>query len=474
VFNNALYFSANAGGLHPNYELWKHDGITTSLAANIHPDSGTNYASYPNGLTVFNGGLYFMADDGANGYELWKHDGTSAKLFANINPGGPDSSSYPKHFTAVGTQLFFEAFNSTSGFELWKTDGASVGLAADINPGSASSYPEVLTEFNGALYFRATDGARGYELWKHDGAQASLVADINPAGDSFPSNLTVFGSQLVFTADDGVHGWELWRYDGTKAEIVADLNSSGDAFPENLTVYNGALYFTATTPEAGYEVWKYDGTNVTLAADVAPGANSSYPKFLFPFKQELLFSATDDSFSNWELWRLPISSASNLPPTVSITSPANAAQFSAADSITITASATDDGSVSKVEFFSDGNLIGAATTQPFSISVSLAAGAHTLTAKATDNLGATATSAGVTITVSATPAEQPRFSSIRVSGAREIQITASTGSTAPHVLQGTPDFKEWTNITTNTPVAGTLTFTDKPAGTLRFYRILIP
>jgi ELWxxDGT repeat protein len=69
VFNNALYFSANSGTGVQNYELWRFDGTNASRVANIHPDIGTNYSSFPNSLAVFNDGLYFMADDGAHGYE---------------------------------------------------------------------------------------------------------------------------------------------------------------------------------------------------------------------------------------------------------------------------------------------------------------------------------------------------------------------------------------------------------------------
>jgi len=310
VVSNTLYFSADGGGSRPNYELWEYDGAAATLAANIRADTGTSYSSYPQGLTAFNGALYFMADDGVNGYELWKYDGTSAALM-NINPGSY-SSSYPKFFTLFSNALYFQAFHSSYGYELWKTDGASVSLVTNLVAGSGSSFPEYLTVFNGALYFRATDGTSGYELWKYDGTTATLAADINPSGDSFPKKPTVFQNKLCFAADDGTHGWELWEYDGARASLVADLDPGGDSFPEQLTVFNGALYFVATTPATGFELWRYDGTNVTLAADINPGAGSSYPQNLAVFNQELCFRATEDGLSNWELWAL---AAGNIPPT---------------------------------------------------------------------------------------------------------------------------------------------------------------
>ncbi|HLG14404.1 MAG TPA: Ig-like domain-containing protein [Blastocatellia bacterium] len=95
---------------------------------------------------------------------------------------------------------------------------------------------------------------------------------------------------------------------------------------------------------------------------------------------------------------------SNNPPTISITSPANGATFTAPAAMTITASASDsDGSISKVEFFSGPSLIGTDTSAPYSFTwTNVAAGTYDLSAKATDNLGANAFSATVRVTVSAT------------------------------------------------------------------------
>ncbi len=91
----------------------------------------------------------------------------------------------------------------------------------------------------------------------------------------------------------------------------------------------------------------------------------------------------------------------NKPPTVSITAPANDAVIVLPASITINASASDaDGTITKVEFYRDGALLGSDTTAPYSyVWTSATAGTYVLTAKATDNLGAVKVSAPVTITV---------------------------------------------------------------------------
>jgi hypothetical protein len=90
----------------------------------------------------------------------------------------------------------------------------------------------------------------------------------------------------------------------------------------------------------------------------------------------------------------------NVPPTVNITAPANNATFKKKSTITTTATAGDsDGTVARVEFLRDGTLVGQDTTAPYSSAWANAnPGKHTLTARAVDNAGATA-SASVTVTV---------------------------------------------------------------------------
>jgi hypothetical protein len=75
--------------------------------------------------------------------------------------------------------------------------------------------------------------------------------------------------------------------------------------------------------------------------------------------------------------------------------------------VPVSANASDPGgSVTKVEFFADGNKIGEDTSAPYScVWAQAGKGAHTLTAKATDNDGATTTSTPVHITVKGVPGD---------------------------------------------------------------------
>jgi hypothetical protein len=99
----------------------------------------------------------------------------------------------------------------------------------------------------------------------------------------------------------------------------------------------------------------------------------------------------------------------NVPPTVAITSPSGGATFTAPASIAITADANDsDGSIAQVDFYGGSTLIGTATSAPFTATWNnVGAGSYALTAVATDNLGATVTSAPVNVSVLPAPPSAP-------------------------------------------------------------------
>jgi RHS repeat-associated protein len=100
-----------------------------------------------------------------------------------------------------------------------------------------------------------------------------------------------------------------------------------------------------------------------------------------------------------------VNPALNVLPTVSLMSPAANTIVHAPAAVTVTASASDsDGAIQKVDFYQGTTLIGSATTAPYSFAwTDIQSGNYILTAVATDNLGATATSAPVPILVNAVP-----------------------------------------------------------------------
>ena len=91
----------------------------------------------------------------------------------------------------------------------------------------------------------------------------------------------------------------------------------------------------------------------------------------------------------------------DIPPTVSLSAPANNALYAAPASFTLTAEANDpEAPVVKVEFFSGSTLLGEDTAAPFTFDLtSLGAGGYSFTAKATDSVGQTTTSTPIAVNV---------------------------------------------------------------------------
>lgn len=91
----------------------------------------------------------------------------------------------------------------------------------------------------------------------------------------------------------------------------------------------------------------------------------------------------------------------NVPPTVSITSPANNAAFTAPASIAVNVTAADtDGTIAYVTFYNGTTVLNYDSIAPYSYTWSnVAAGNYAITAKATDNGGASTMSAVVNVVV---------------------------------------------------------------------------
>ena len=144
----------------------------------------------------------------------------------------------------------------------------------------------------------------------------------------------------------------------------------------------------------------------------------------------------------------------NTPPTVSLTAPAANASFTAPATVTLQATASDaDGNVAKVEFFNGSTSLGAVMTAPYTFSwSSVAAGTYSLTAKATDNGGATTASVAVSITVNSSgsssgncagvPAYQP-YPAIYNIGDKVVYNGILYQSTANSLYNVTPGTADW-------------------------------
>ncbi len=343
VVSGTLFFSATDGT--NGIELWRINSsgfaemVEDSIAGGgINPSSGY---SNPVALISVNGRLYFSATDGTNGTELWRVNSNGlaemvedAVPAGGINPGSGSSS--PGGMTVVNGILYFLANDGTNGSEIWRIN--SIGLAemiedsiagGGINPGAAGSFAagvsSSIISAGGTLYVRANDGTNGAELWRiNNSGFAEMVEDSVPGGGINPGSgsaqierLTNVNGQLYFRANDGTNGEELWRVNsGGFVEMVEDgiagggINpGSGNAMPRSLTNVNGILYFTASDGTTGTELWTINAVGqAQLVEDSIPGGGinpgfaGSSPNWLTNANGTLYFSAITGSALGGELF----------------------------------------------------------------------------------------------------------------------------------------------------------------------------
>lgn len=169
-------------------------------------------------------------------------------------------------------------------------------------------------------------------------------------------------------------------------------------FNENVTA--SSITFTLTGPNSTAVAGTVSYNSTTFAATFTPSAALSAGT---PYSATVS-GATDSSgtvMTSPYTWTF--TTADSVPPTVAMTAPADGSTVSGS-AVTVSATASDNVAVGNVQFLLDGNPLGSPITQaPYSISwdsTSVVNGSHTLSARATDTSGNTATSTPATVTVS--------------------------------------------------------------------------
>jgi len=346
-----LYFPAfsSPSPFGGDRELWKSDGTPagTSRVADVAPGP---IGSEPESVTAAGGHLFFVASAGDGDRELWASDGTAAGTVRVADVTTTPAGSYPVNFVAAGQRLFFVAGLDPSFKQLWTSDGTDAGTRRVSNL-LVGNYPTGVA-VGDTFIFSAYDPVTGWELWRTDGTDAgtALVKDTLPgSNDSRQSDLFDFNGTLLFVNGDGT----LWKTDGTAAGTVrvSDAvrahapfavshgvayfagNDPQEPFGSNGTLWktdgtpggtaavggpspdllvaaaDGTLYFRADDGVNGNELWKSDGTaaGTVMVKDIFPvtfgNSRSSYPFFLTPFGDGVLFFAQSDDTLVRRLWK---------------------------------------------------------------------------------------------------------------------------------------------------------------------------
>jgi uncharacterized repeat protein (TIGR01451 family) len=352
--------------------------------------SGIAHYVYPNGSTPGTVPLYLF-HDGQTHYYLTTDETVSGMTrdgnvpWAYVFAVNPQIPAAPSSLTLGSCSLFWRDNSITeTGFEIqeyalntgkWETvatrgaNSTSYCFSGDCDvQGSCTTTPDYKARVLAYNGFGVSPPSNVVQHGAQESAKATEVSNLvvdpptsppqvnitRPAdGEVVDHNFAIFAN--AFDADGN----------GTivKVEFFADGNKLGE-------VYNHPYVFFWDDAPSGPH---------SLTARVSDNAGAS----------------TTSSPVN-----ITVGSA-NLPPMINVTAPTSGAVFNVPATITISASASDsNGSISKVEFFQGPTKLGEDATAPYSFNwTNVGAGSYSLTATATDNLGATTTSAAVNITV---------------------------------------------------------------------------
>jgi hypothetical protein len=207
----------------------------------------------------------------------------------------------------------------------------------------------------------------------------------------------VYGTARATAYGYSIYELEVYGSSSQNSSPVVTISS-----PANNSVYNApaSIVITASASDSDGSISKvefYQGTTYLGVATTAPYT------FTWNNVGSGTYAITAKAYDNLNASTTssPVTVIVNVPPTVSITSPANNSTFTEPATISISANASDsDGSITKVEFYQAGNLLGFTNSAPFNYNwSSVAAGSYVITAKAYDNNGGVTTSAPVNVTV---------------------------------------------------------------------------
>jgi fibronectin type 3 domain-containing protein len=284
---------------------------------------------------------------------------------------------------------------------------------------------------------RGTSGGLTANVWTHlaatyDGSSLTLYVNGVQAGTQAASGAIVSSTGAVKIGGNAIWGeWfnglidevRIYNRALTPAQITTDMNTSISAPDTQAPSAPGTLTGSGSLGSASL-AWSAATDNVGIATyNVYRSSTSGFtPSAANRIAQPTGLSYTDNGLAagTWYYRVTAQDAAGNVgpptnelsvvvtsdttPPTVSVSAPAAGATVSG--TTTLSANAADNGSVASVQFKVDGTNVGSPdTTSPYSISwdsTSVANGAHTVTATATDGAGNPATSAGISITVSNT------------------------------------------------------------------------
>jgi uncharacterized repeat protein (TIGR01451 family) len=394
--------------------------------------------------------------DGALAVDYSQDNGRDASTGSESSNTSEDSSATTDGITSVtATQIFasgsttIAAFDANLGGPLPAGYSQYNSLSFDVNSTAESSGPDTITFSVPSVTDQAVfDNLRIFHLeqdpYDPDGVTwvDRTVLSPDPQAPDF-TNKTI-NARANFLGQYVVASLTQPQPPNTN---VADISLSSADSPDGvvagsdltytLTVTNngpqaatGVVFSNSLSPQVRFvsvsstqgTCKEADGTVVCKLGSIDTGNNATINLVVKPVEDPVPFPTggkviSDTAFAkanesdpnvnnNAATENTTILPDSNSAPTVSITSPVSGTLLIGPTNISVSATASDsDGSISKVDFYGDGNLIGTATAAPYALAWNnVSFGPHSTIAVATDNLNKTKVSDPVTVIVNGSAA----------------------------------------------------------------------
>jgi len=332
------------------------------------------------------------------------------------------------------------------------------------------------------------------------------ISNISYAGSmtfSPDEKTLVFGALSEGTEPDGSSfgAWGLYTLDMTTYEIhtlmppLAGLDMGNPAFSRTSSRF---VVFDAV----------YQGDSYIFVADLATGSNGivgtaigrvGRPSFTGD-DSAILYADTDNSVSTGvSVYRQPLSTdklapsgsrarwvsnspvaityrrgaytATNAPPTITITSPADGSFFTSPASFVITYSASDpDGAIAKVELYEGSKLLFTDTNAPFTgvTGNNFRAGFHRYHLRAYDDRGAATTSSPLRIAI-----KPSQTNGVFIpTGTRRFELALGTTNTGSYRMEYSTNLVNWISLGSTESLSNAVYFSDISVTNhpRRFYR----
>ncbi|MDE2396832.1 MAG: hypothetical protein KGM91_15465, partial [Burkholderiales bacterium] len=423
------------------------------------------------------------------GYDPVQQTLTLASPIAGFGPG----SSYLLFATTGAGVWYYDPAaqkwtgqNTPPGY-LGPTPGARYAPGADLSP--------VANAF--ALYGGSATSA-DYSVWKLDLA-TKLWTQLPVPASGTPPNLREIGASFVYDQahdvfilfggkcafdstcpDQSVVG-QTWAYSlATNTWTNMNPPSAPSARAEQVMAYDSVnkvvVMYGGQTADGTVQsdTWYYDypsNTWTQVFPTTPPPARYLAQVAYDPVAQAtVVFGGNINTGTTYgDIWSLDLHPS----PSISITSPTAGATLTAPASVTLTASAgtpVSGATISQVSYYVNGTLVGSSSSAPYSVNwTNVLVGTYAVTAVATDSLGATGTSAPVSVSVGGSyvppsvtvtgiggstsytaPADIPLSVSATGGSGSIVQVAYYAGSTLLGTATASPWTFDWSDVAAGT------------------------